>query len=171
MMYLLGIEFELITDHRPLEFIFNHSSSKPVPRIERWSLLLQSFRVTMKYKWKDLVATCKEYADARHGARESEVKLGDEVLLTEEDKGKLSCSFGNDRHVVTSKQGSDIVCENRSNGKVTRHNSAFVKAVPKTPSLNKNDSPVGNANTQQKPQHGRKQPDWYEDVVIHALDE
>ncbi|KAF6023648.1 hypothetical protein EB796_018055 [Bugula neritina] len=114
---------------------------------------------------------CKEYADARRGARESEVEVGDEVLLREEDKGKLSCNFGNDRHVVTSKQGSDIVCENPSNGKVTRRNSTFVKVIPKTPSLNKNDSPVGNANTQQRPQRVRKQPDWYGDVVIHALDE
>lgn len=50
MLYLLGSEFELITDHKPLEFIFNNPSSKPVPRIERWSLRLQSFKYRVVYQ-------------------------------------------------------------------------------------------------------------------------
>ena len=50
MLYLLGNEFELVTDHKPLQFIFNNPSSKPVPRIERWSLRLQAFRFKVSYK-------------------------------------------------------------------------------------------------------------------------
>jgi len=136
MIYLLGIEFELITDHRLLAFIFNNSSSKPVPRIERWSLRLQSFRFTAKYKWKDLVATCssnscKEYADARCEARESEVEVGDEVLLKEEDKEKLSCNFDNDRNVVTTKQGSDIVLQTQIMAKLLGAIQLLSKLSPK----------------------------------------
>jgi len=45
MMYWLGIEFELITDHRPLAyFILISPSSKLVLRVERCS-----FRFTVKY--------------------------------------------------------------------------------------------------------------------------
>lgn len=48
-IYLLGLQFELITDHRPLEAIFT-PKSKPCARIERWVLRLQSFRYKVVYK-------------------------------------------------------------------------------------------------------------------------
>ena len=34
-MYLFGNEFELVTDHKPLEVIYS-AKSKPSARIERW---------------------------------------------------------------------------------------------------------------------------------------
>lgn len=37
-VYLYGAEFDLITDHRPLEVIFNNPCSKPPARIARWSI-------------------------------------------------------------------------------------------------------------------------------------
>lgn len=46
--YIYGIEFELITDHRPLEFIYS-KKSKPSARIERWVLRLQSYNFRVKY--------------------------------------------------------------------------------------------------------------------------
>ena len=47
-MYLHGTEFELVTDHKPLEFIFS-KRSKMCARVERWVLRLQSFRYRVKY--------------------------------------------------------------------------------------------------------------------------
>lgn len=47
--YLIGREFELETDHKPLEIIFSPSST-PCARIERWVLRLQSFKFTVKYR-------------------------------------------------------------------------------------------------------------------------
>ncbi|XP_058977362.1 uncharacterized protein K02A2.6-like [Musca domestica] len=47
--YLAGIEFELVTDHKPLETIFK-PTSKPPARIERWVLRLQSFRFKIIYQ-------------------------------------------------------------------------------------------------------------------------
>ena len=41
-MYVYGRKFELETDHKPLEYIFQPKASKPPPaRIERWQLRLQ----------------------------------------------------------------------------------------------------------------------------------
>lgn len=48
-IYLLGLEFELETDHKPLEAIFS-TSSKPCARIERWVLRLQSFKFKVVYR-------------------------------------------------------------------------------------------------------------------------
>ncbi|XP_062121662.1 uncharacterized protein K02A2.6-like [Drosophila sulfurigaster albostrigata] len=47
--YLAGLEFERITDHKPLETIFK-PSSKPPARSERWLLRLQAFKFIVKYK-------------------------------------------------------------------------------------------------------------------------
>ena len=47
--YVLGIHFELISDHKPLEVIYS-PKSKPPLRIERWALRLQPFNFTVIYK-------------------------------------------------------------------------------------------------------------------------
>lgn len=49
-MYLYGLHFTLITDCKPLEYLFNRVQSKPSARIERWILRLQSFDFTVKYE-------------------------------------------------------------------------------------------------------------------------
>ena len=48
-VYLLGREFELVTDHKPLEVIYS-PKSKPSARIERWVLRLQPYHFTVTYK-------------------------------------------------------------------------------------------------------------------------
>lgn len=47
--YLLGMEFQLETDHKALECLFTERS-KPCARIERWVLRLQSFRYKVIYR-------------------------------------------------------------------------------------------------------------------------
>ena len=49
-LYLYGAPFEIITDHKPLELIFNNPNSKPPSRIERWGLRLQPYNFTVVYK-------------------------------------------------------------------------------------------------------------------------
>jgi hypothetical protein len=47
-MYLIGHDFELLTDHRPLPFIFS-PKSKPCARVERWMLRMQPYKYTVRY--------------------------------------------------------------------------------------------------------------------------
>lgn len=49
-MYLLGTKFRLVTDHKPLVSIFGKPTSKPTPRLERWSLRLQAFDFVLEYR-------------------------------------------------------------------------------------------------------------------------
>jgi len=42
--YLLGSEFDLITDHHPLRIIFDNARAKLPARIERWGLRLMAFK-------------------------------------------------------------------------------------------------------------------------------
>ena len=56
--YLIGIEFELITDHKPLEVIYGRTS-KPPARLERWVMRLQPYRFVVKYRsGKTNIADC-----------------------------------------------------------------------------------------------------------------
>jgi len=49
-LYLLGTEFDVVTDHKALEAIFNNPKSKPPARIERWILRLQPYSFRVIYK-------------------------------------------------------------------------------------------------------------------------
>ena len=48
-LYLLGMQFELITDHKPLEVIY-WPKSKPPLHIERWAFRLLPFNFKVKYR-------------------------------------------------------------------------------------------------------------------------
>ena len=48
-LYLLGAQFTLHTDHRPLETIFNNPKSRPPARIEYWFLQLQPYNFHVVY--------------------------------------------------------------------------------------------------------------------------
>ena len=49
-LHVYGDDFKVITDHRPLEPLFNKAGSKPPARIERWILRLQGYRFTVEYQ-------------------------------------------------------------------------------------------------------------------------
>ena len=49
-LFLLGKEFDVITDQKALESIFNIPRSKPPARIERWVLRLQPYHFLFIYK-------------------------------------------------------------------------------------------------------------------------
>lgn len=46
--YLYGTKFTIVTDHRPLEYLM--SKKDPTGRLARWSLFLQQFDITIKYR-------------------------------------------------------------------------------------------------------------------------
>ena len=48
-LYLVGTQFDLITDHKPLEMIYSPTSRPPL-RIERWLLRLQQYKFNIKYR-------------------------------------------------------------------------------------------------------------------------
>ena len=49
-LFLLGTEFDVYTDHKALEAIFNNPKSKPPARIERWMLRLQPYNFRVIYR-------------------------------------------------------------------------------------------------------------------------
>ena len=49
-LFLLGSEFDVITDHRALESIFNNPRSNPPARIQRWTMRLQVYNFRVIYQ-------------------------------------------------------------------------------------------------------------------------
>ena len=49
-LYLYGGRFSVFTDHQPLVAIFSNPASKPSAHLERWSLRLQPYDVTIRYQ-------------------------------------------------------------------------------------------------------------------------
>jgi transposase InsO family protein len=49
-LYLYGGKFKVISDHKPLESIWNNPRSKPPARIEKWGLRLQAYDCEIVYK-------------------------------------------------------------------------------------------------------------------------
>jgi hypothetical protein len=47
-MYVYGIDFELLTDHKPLEFIYSRKSNASA-RVNRWVLRLQPYNFIVKH--------------------------------------------------------------------------------------------------------------------------
>ena len=52
-LYVYGNDFVVVSDHKPLEGIYNKPSSKPTARIERWILQLQQYKFTIRYEAGD----------------------------------------------------------------------------------------------------------------------
>ena len=80
-LYLLGQSFTVISDHKPLEGIFNHPTSQTNARIERWNLRLQTYDFILKYR-----PGIDNPADflSRHPVNPSHVKTDHEKTIAEE---------------------------------------------------------------------------------------
>ncbi len=68
----------------------------------------------------------KRYADQKRGAKESEIKEGDQVLLRQDHRDKLSAPHENEPYTVLQKTGSQVTVESQS-GATYERNSSFVK--------------------------------------------
>ncbi len=48
-LYLLGADFIVQTDHKPLVAMFRNRTCRPLARIERWMLWLQQYRFQVQH--------------------------------------------------------------------------------------------------------------------------
>ena len=57
---IYGRHFTLVTDHKPLESLFNKKATQPVAaaRIQRWALTLASYNYSIQYKPGLVTLTC-----------------------------------------------------------------------------------------------------------------
>lgn len=79
-IYLYGISFELLTDHKPLQYIYA-KKAKPSARIERWVLRLQSYDFQVVYiPGPRNIADCLSRLISKTGAKSSGQNIGEEHI-------------------------------------------------------------------------------------------
>ena len=72
-----------------------------------------------------------QYGDSRNNAKESNIKIGDTVLVEKDSKeNKLSARFNGTPHLVTEKKGSMITASSNVRD-VTRNSTSFKKITPR----------------------------------------
>ena len=94
----------------------------------------------------------KLYADETRGARESEVKEGDRVLLKQEKTNKLTPTFTPEPFHVLDKAGNSIVVES-PDGVQYKRNSTHVKKFVERNSLPEGQQPIQTTYTRDSTTH------------------
>lgn len=79
----------------------------------------------------NLLCYSQIYADQRRHAKESELQVGDRVLLKEMTKThKLAPNFGTDEFEITNRKGGEVIVRSEDTGKEYRRNVVHVKKIP-----------------------------------------
>eukprot|EP00794_Sanderia_malayensis_P004215 gene4215-4778_t len=72
-------------------------------------------------------AAMKNYADTRNRSKESNINIGDVVLVKQPKRNKFTTRFNPDKYSVIAKNGTMITAENSKGHKITRNISFFRK--------------------------------------------
>lgn len=123
----------------------------------------------------------KNYGDMKNNAKESDIQIGDTVLVKNDFKeDKLSTKFKENPHVVTKKKGP-MVTASSDNGEITRNSTSFKKIDPREsisipvqeeeddePDIgteNNKDNNSVHSSAQHRPVRVRKEPSKFKDYV------
>ena len=115
------------TGFTPSNLMFNREMRTKLPEmrtVEKENVFKEEIRDRDNiYKEK-----MKEYVDRSRKAVENDLKVGDEVLVKNDKKGKLDTNFKEEKFVVAAKAGSQITVKNGE--KEYKRNSTFLKKIP-----------------------------------------
>ena len=96
----------------------------------------QPIDLTLRDWDSEAKAAAKIYTDERRGARYSDVRIGDKVLVRQEKHNKLSTAFNPTPHTVISKDGNSLVMQSPDAGSYSRnttHVQKYMEAETKAP--------------------------------------
>ncbi|XP_062554589.1 uncharacterized protein K02A2.6-like [Armigeres subalbatus] len=186
------------------QYLHMHNKVRPLSRlgVTPFELLVGwRFRGTFPFLWEALPADhldrtdirekdakskmdSKQYADLIRGARESNISVGDRVLLAQSTKQKGDPTFSEDRYTVITRDGAKIVVQS-DRGVQYSKNIQDVKKVPinlrenrnmETSDLDENSAEVEPPIYLQedelpieKPKRTRKKPSRFDDMVLFCV--
>lgn len=195
------------------QYLHMHNKVRPLSRlgVTPFELLVGwRFRGTFPFLWdtlpsdqvdrtdireKDAVTklNSKQYADLHRGAKESQISVGDRVLLAQNSKQKGDSTFSEERYTVLTRDGAKIVVQSDRGVQYSR-NVQDVKKIPVTLRKNNDTEPVElnsppsseielpEISTEclkqnvsetlaetQKPNRLRKKPSRFNDMVLYCI--
>ena len=144
MPELSKLDHKEISDH----YSFQH---KPVPEYK------QDESVRDRDSERKMIG--KEYADERRNAKESSVKVGDEVLVKDKKTNKLSLEFEKEPYKVLDKRGSQLTVQSPSGKTMKRNVTSTKPLISKQPVTNDIQSQC----VSKRPKRSVRVPDWQKD--------
>ena len=121
------------TGRSPGELLFNRQIRTKMPKFDAET---QPIDQTLRDRDSEAKAAAKIYADERRGARYSDVRVGDQVLVQQEKHNKLSTAFNPTPHTVISKDGNSLIVQSPDGGSYSRnttHVRKYMEAETKAP--------------------------------------
>ena len=116
-----------VTKVAPCELLFNRQVRGKLPVIERKIVVNKHKQARANEIEKQKYQ--KEYTDMRRNAKESDIKVGDTVLVKQIRKNKLYSRFNKTPYIVIERKGTTITAENANKHRITRNVSHFKKYI------------------------------------------
>jgi transposase InsO family protein len=120
------------TGKTPAELVFSFKPRGKIPSIQLEEVVRDEIEV--RDKDNEMKAKAKQYFDQNQGAKHSNVNMGDQVLMRQEKKSKLSTPFAPEPFTVVEKKGNSVVIENSGGAQYARNTTDVKKFYP-TPSV------------------------------------
>lgn len=144
------------TGRSPFELMFGRRTRSKLPQIPR--------EIHVDEEVRDHDCQQKEkgrlYADRKRRARESDISVGDQVLVKRFRKdNKLSTDFSPEEHIVSRRSGADVTLRSMTSGKECRRNIAHLKKLPRnSPTYGKTPNPGPSTEEIQEQNLDKEQP-------------
>lgn len=97
-----------------------------------WGTQKEVDRTDIREKDAEAKLQSKKYTDERRGAKESDINVGDIVLLSRQQRAKTDPTFSSERFTVAAKRGAQVVVISGNGSQYTRN----VRDVRKAPIRN-----------------------------------
>ena len=147
----------------PPELLFNRTVKGKLPILHKRNVVNKHKQArdndAMKQQYN------KQYADNRRNAKQSDIKVGDSVLVRQKRNNKLSTNFSSVPYTVITKQNSTITARNNNRCTITRNVSHFKRilkqrnAEPDTDDDNNNNNNSNKDLDNNQKQVGNNQPE------------
>ena len=114
----------------PAELLFNRVVNGKLPTLTKKPIVDRHREAKENEQSRKIYN--KNYADRRRNAKESDIKIGDRVLVKQEKQNKLTSRFNKNPLIVVHRNGSRVTAKDNNEWRITRNVSHF-KRVPKLP--------------------------------------
>ena len=133
----------------PAELLFGRKMRTKLPELKE-----ENTESEMRDRDGEMKAKVKRYADKKRNPQESDLALGDQVLVRQERKNKLSTPFAPEPYDVVTKTGNSVVVESPDGVQLMR-NTTHVKRYEETSQNPEETSPLPDVTHPVKPEAER----------------
>ena len=136
----------------PAELLFGRKMRTKLPELKG-----ESTESEMRDRDGEMKAKAKWYADKKRNAQESDLAPGDQVLVKQERKNKLSTPFAPEPYDVVTKTGNSVVVESPEGVQLMR-NTTHVKKYEETSQNPEETTPLLDVSDPMKPEAEQEKP-------------